>query len=107
MTTILSVIGVSIRQWLGFTLRILPDKNFRDIHGLVVFSIIPRALLLIAVSAVFTMLCKRTTKMLLNLPGAEEQENAAGIREIEKMVRQIDELARTLQMGLASEEKSE
>lgn len=35
------------------------------------------------------------------------QENAAGIREIEKMVRQIDELARTLQTGLASEEKSE
>ena len=107
MTTILSVIGVSIGQWLGFTLRILPDKNFRDIHGLVVFSIIPRALLLIAVSAVFTMLCKRTTKMLSNLLRAEEQENAAGIREIEKMVRQIDELARTLQTGLASEEKSE
>ena len=107
MTTILSVIGVSIGQWLGFTLRILPDKNFRDIHGSVVFSIIPRALLLIAVSAVFTMLCKRTTKMLSNQLGAEEQENAAGIREIEKMVRQIDELARTLQTGLASEEKSE
>lgn len=88
-------------------ITILPDKNFRDIHGLVVFSIIPRALLLIAVSAVFTMLCKRTTKMLSNLLGAEEQENAAGIREIEKMVRQIDELARTLQTGLASEEKSE
>lgn len=45
--------------------------------------------------------------MLSNLLGAEEQENAAGIREIEKMVRQIDELARTLQTGLASEEKSE
>ena len=38
---------------------------------------------------------------------AASQENAAGIREIEKMVRQIDELARTLQTGLASEEKSE
>lgn len=36
---------------------------------------------------------------------AASQENAAGIREIEKMVRQIDELARTLQTGLASEEK--
>ena len=81
--------------------------RYRRVHGSVVFSIIPRALLLIAVSAVFTMLCKRTTKMLSNLLGAEEQENAAGIREIEKMVRQIDELARTLQTGLASEEKSE
>ena len=38
---------------------------------------------------------------------AASQENAAGIRKIEKMVRQIDELARTLQTGLASEGKSE
>ena len=38
---------------------------------------------------------------------AASQENAAGIRKIKKMVRQIDELARNLQTGLASEEKSE
>ena len=79
MTTILSVIGVSIGQWLGFTLRILPDKNFRDIHGLV---------------------------RILQSRSVNRQETIR-IREIEKMVRQIDELARTLQTGLASEEKSE
>ena len=79
MTTILSVIGVSIGQWLGFTLRILPDKNFRDIHGLV---------------------------RILQSRSANTQETIRK-REIEKMVRQIDELARTLQTGLASEEKSE
>lgn len=79
MTTILSVIGVSIGQWLGFTLRILPDKNFRDIHGLV---------------------------RILQSRSVNRQETIRK-REIEKMVRQIDELARTLQTGLASEKKSE
>ena len=77
MTTILSVIGVSIGQWLGFTLRILPDKNFRDIHGLV---------------------------RILQSRSVNRQETIRK-REIEKMVRQIDELARTLQTGLASEKK--
>ena len=94
MTTILSVIGVFIGQWLEFTLRILPDKNFRDIHGLV------------------RILQSRTRENQENYKSIEHvtaasQENAAGIREIEKMVRQIDELARILQTGLASEEKSE
>lgn len=79
MTTILSVIGVSIGQWLGSTLQILPDKNFRDIHGLV---------------------------RILQSRSVNRQETIRK-REIEKMVRQIDELARTLQTGLASEEKSE
>ena len=94
MTTILSVIGVSIGQWLGFTLQILQDKNFRDIHGLVVFSIIPRALLLIAVSAVFTMLCKRTTKMLSNLLGAEEQEKL--VTNMRIMKEKSDQTSATL-----------
>lgn len=94
MTTILSVVGVSIGQWLGFTLQILPDKNFRDVYGLVVFGIVPRAILLIAVSAVFTMLCKRTTKMLSNLLGAEEQEKLVANMRI--MKEKSDQTSATL-----------
>lgn len=94
MTTILSVIGVSVGQWLGFTLRILPDKNFRDVYGLVVFGIVPRAILLIAVSAVFTMLCKRTTKMLSNLLGAEEQEKL--VTNMRIMKEKSDQTSATL-----------
>lgn len=39
-----------------------------------VFGIIPRALILIAVAAIFTMLTSRTAAMLSNLMGAEEQK---------------------------------
>ncbi|MDY2698042.1 MAG: methyl-accepting chemotaxis protein [Lachnospiraceae bacterium] len=72
--TILSVLGVSVGQWLGFVLNTLPDKNFTTLYKLVVFGIAPRALVLVAVAAIFTMLCERTAGMLSNLMGAEEQE---------------------------------
>lgn len=72
--TVLSVICVSIGQILAFILETLPDKNFRVMNNLIVYSVIPRAMVLIAVAAIFTMLCKRTALMLSNLMGADEQK---------------------------------
>lgn len=72
--TILSVIGVSAGQCLAFVLNTLPDKNLPTMYKLVIFGIVPRALVLIALAAIFTMLCNRTAQMLSNLLGAEEQE---------------------------------
>ena len=73
-TTILSVIGVSVGQLLDFVLNTLPDKNFTNMYKLVVYGIVPRAIVLIAIAAIFTMLCERTAGMLSNLLNAEEQE---------------------------------
>lgn len=74
MATVLSVIGVSAGQWLAFVLNTLPDKNLPTLYKLFVFGIVPRALVLVALAAIFTMLCRRTAEMLSNLLGAEEQE---------------------------------
>lgn len=74
VATILNVIGVSIGQLLAFFLQTLQDDNFTTLRGVVVFGIIPRALILIAVAAIFTMLASRTASMLSNLMGAEEQK---------------------------------
>lgn len=74
LVTILSVIGVSVGQWIGFVLETLPDKNFDTLYKLFVYGIAPRAILLVAMASIFTMLCRRTTEMLSNLLGAEEQE---------------------------------
>ena len=74
ITTILSVVGVSLGQWVCFTLKVLDDKNFTSLYRLVVYGIIPRALVLIAIAAIFTMLCQRTAGMLSNLLNVEEQE---------------------------------
>ena len=74
LTTVLSVIGVSVGQWLDFILNTLPDKNFTNLYKLFVYGIVPRAMVLIAIAAIFTMLCERTAGMLSNLLDAEAQE---------------------------------
>lgn len=95
-TTILSVVGVSVGQWLDFVLDTLPDKNFTDMYKLIVYGIVPRALVLIAIAAIFTMLCERTAGMLSNLLNAEEQEKIMNhMKQMQEKSKQTsDELFR-------------
>ena len=74
ITTILSAVGASLGQWLCFVLNTLPDKNFPNVYKLFVYGILPRTMVLVAIAAIFTMLCERTAGMLSNLLNAEEQE---------------------------------
>jgi len=74
IATVLTVIGVSIGQIAAFYLQTLQDDNFTDMYRVIVFGVVPRALILIAIAAIFTTLGKRTAAMLSNLMGAEEQE---------------------------------
>ncbi len=74
VATIITVIGVSVGQVLAFTLQTLPDDNFPVLEDVIIFSVAPRALIVIALAAIFTMLCSRTASMLSNLMGAEEQK---------------------------------
>ncbi len=61
-------------QILAFVLQTQVDDNFDDLTEVIIFSVIPRGLILIAIAAIFTMLTTRTAMMLSNLMGAEEQE---------------------------------
>ena len=72
--TILTVLGVSVGQVLAFFMETTLDDNFTEVRSMVIFGVIPRALVVIAVAAIFTMLCDRTASMLSNLMGAEEQK---------------------------------
>ena len=74
LATVINVVGVSVGQILAFKLNTLPDKNFDTMYDVLVYSVAPRALTLIAIAAIFTMLCSRTAAMLGNLMGAEEQK---------------------------------
>ena len=100
MTMILSVIGVSAGQIICFWFHILPDKNFTTLYKLIVYGIVPRAMVLIAIAAIFTMLCERTTGMLSNLMNAEEQERM--IEEMRLMHEKSVETSKTL-MGMVKE----
>ena len=83
LATVLTVVGVSIGQIAAFMMNTLPDDNFETLNKVIVFGIIPRGLILIAVAAIFTMLCSRTANMLSNLLGAEEQEKM--LKKMQKM----------------------
>ena len=74
VATALTVAGVSVGQILAFQLNTLSDNNFTVFNKVIIFGVIPRALVLIAVAAIFTMLCSRTVSLLSNLLGAEEQK---------------------------------
>lgn len=74
MATGLTVLGVSVGQILAFQLQTLPDDNFPVMEDVIIFSVVPRALVVIAVAAIFTLLCGRTASLLSNLMGAEQQK---------------------------------
>ena len=74
VSAIMTVAGVSVGQIVAFLLQTLPDDNFTEMHGMLIYGVAPRALILVALSAIFTTLGTRTSAMLSNLMGAEEQE---------------------------------
>ena len=94
MATGLTVLGVSIGQILAFYLNTLPDDNFQVLNKVIIFGVIPRALVLIAVAAIFTMLCKRTAALLSNLLGAEEQKEM--LEQMKKMRESASQTSETL-----------
>lgn len=74
ISAVMTVTGVSVGQIAAFLLQTLPDDNFTEMQGVVIYGVIPRALILAALAAIFTTLGTRTSAMLSNLMGAEEQE---------------------------------
>lgn len=94
MATTLTVVGVSIGQILAFELDTLTDNNFIVFEKVIIFGVIPRALVLIAVTAIFTMLCSRTANLLSNLLGAEEQKEM--LDQMKKMKEKAVQTSETL-----------
>lgn len=90
VATGLTVVGVSVGQVLAFCLKTLQDDNFMEMNSVIIFGVIPRAMVLIAVAAIFTMLCSRTASMLSNLLGAEEQKEM-----FERMKQMKDSASKT------------
>jgi len=65
--SISTIIGVSGAQFISHYLNYVPDKNFPLLENVIIFSVLPRALTVFAVSAIFTMLSKRTATTMNNL----------------------------------------
>ncbi len=72
-TTIINLILVSISQILSLYSGGVPDRNFTNISDTIMFGILPRIIILLAISVLFILLSKRTYTMLANMMGADEQ----------------------------------
>ncbi|MBQ8625136.1 MAG: HD domain-containing protein [Agathobacter sp.] len=68
----ITVVGVSVGQILAFYLDTPKDDNFSNMYEVIVWGIIPRGLVLIAIAIIFTMLCTRTVALLTKLVKAVE-----------------------------------
>lgn len=101
--TTLTVIGVSVGQILAFYWETLQDDNFTELDDVIIFGIIPRALIVIAVAAIFTMLCSRTATMLSSLLGAEEQKEMYNrMKQMKDSATQTSEVMSTMVSELSN-----
>lgn len=93
-TVALTLIVVSIGQLIAFNCRYVTDDNFDDIKEAVLFGILPRAMVLICISAIFTMLSSRTASMLGSLMGAEQQRimREKSLEVSERLIQTVTEL---------------
>lgn len=73
-TSVLSIIIYSFSQLIAFYLKAVPDDNATILSEEILFLILPRAIELIALSTIFTILTNRTSKLLATVMNAEEQE---------------------------------
>lgn len=82
-TIIFTVVGTAAAQYICFTCDFVTDHNADDMTKLITYLIMPRTIVLIAVSAIIYVLCRRTSSMLGSLMGAEKQ------REIQEKTLEI------------------
>ena len=75
VATIITVVGVSLAQIIAFYADTLQDKNYTTLYGVIIYGIIPRALVLTAVAVIFTMLCSRTMTLLSKLMAVVEEKS--------------------------------
>lgn len=71
--TVLTVEGTSMGQLLALYLPTQRDDNFTDLYETIVWGILPRGMVLIAIAIIFTMLCGRTVSLLGKLMGATKE----------------------------------
>lgn len=74
LTTALTVIVSSTGEMYGYAFNTLEDENWTDLQGMLLFDVFPKAVIVAALGAVITMICTRTSEILGDLMGAEEQK---------------------------------
>ncbi len=105
--TFFTIIGVSAGQIIAFFLA-LSDKNFRTMKAVIIYGVLPRALILIAISSIFTMLCTRTANMLKKqkemLESMQEIQISTGNTSV-ALLQMVSELSEITDTSLQTNQK--
>ncbi|MGN0667444.1 MAG: methyl-accepting chemotaxis protein [Huintestinicola sp.] len=93
-TVVFTLIAVSVGQLLCFKFQFVKDDNFASVKTCLLYGILPRAMVLICISAIFTMLSSRTASMLGSLMGAEQQRilREKSLEVSERLIQTVTEL---------------
>jgi len=82
-----TIIGISVGQLISFFMPFVTDDNLHgNFRKLIVFAIIPRAIIVFVIAQIFNMLSKRTTAILNNLREAYEKTRETDALRHEKML---------------------
>lgn len=94
--TVLTIIGNAAGQIIAFALQTLPDENYVEFKKNIIFNVLPKAMMTIALAAIFTMLAKRASAMLGSLMSAEQQNQMRekSLEVSERLLSAVAELDR-------------
>lgn len=94
--TVLTIAGNAAGQIIAFVMQTLPDDNYTTFYKNMIFNVVPKALMTMALAAIFTMLAKRASAMLGSLMSAEQQNimREKSLEVSEKLLGAVTELDR-------------
>lgn len=92
----ITVFAVSVGQIVSFQCGFVSDHNYDTLREAIVRGAVPRAIVLLAISAIFIMLGSRTASMLGSLMGAEQQRimREKSMNVSERLLETVSELGR-------------
>lgn len=92
----LAIVGNAAGQVIAFALRTLPDENYDSWKSVLMFNVMPKAMMTFALAAIFTMLARRASSMLGNLLSAEQQNlmREKSLEVSERLLGAVTELDR-------------
>lgn len=94
--TVLTIIGNAAGQIIAFALQTLLDENYVEFKKNIIFNVLPKAMMTVALAAIFTMLAKRASAMLGSLMSAEQQNQMRekSLEVSERLLSAVAELDR-------------
>ena len=91
---IITILGTAAGQMIAFYAQTTVDHNLTTLFKAVVFGIAPRTLVLVALTALFAMLSRRTASMVGSLMSAEQQNimREKSLEVSKKLLETVSEL---------------